>query len=146
MHGRIQDGRLEGRESLAPPRVRALGRGLRAIIRPGAVVAPVRHQGCVEGVTVALHGVGSREEMAPGTHLRNGLDADLLGRGEHRLKELREHRQPFNIQDELLARSEEHTSELQSPCNLVCRLLLEKKKKATRTLITSSLPKTLLAS
>src|SRR5256885_8624335 len=32
------------------------------------------------------------------------------------------------------ARSEEHTSELQSPCNLVCRLLLEKKK---QTLITS---------
>src|SRR2546426_6609757 len=28
-----------------------------------------------------------------------------------------------------LGRSEEHTSELQSPCNLVCRLLLEKKKK-----------------
>src|SRR3989454_411117 len=28
-----------------------------------------------------------------------------------------------------MARSEEHTSELQSPCNLVCRLLLEKKKK-----------------
>src|SRR2546426_8818716 len=28
-----------------------------------------------------------------------------------------------------LFRSEEHTSELQSPCNLVCRLLLEKKKK-----------------
>src|SRR3989454_8798648 len=30
-----------------------------------------------------------------------------------------------------LPRSEEHTSELQSPCNLVCRLLLEKKKKKT---------------
>src|SRR3989454_8305171 len=29
---------------------------------------------------------------------------------------------------EFLVRSEEHTSELQSPCNLVCRLLLEKKK------------------
>src|SRR5256885_6985132 len=29
------------------------------------------------------------------------------------------------------ARSEEHTSELQSPCNLVCRLLLEKKKHQT---------------
>ena len=27
----------------------------------------------------------------------------------------------------LIGRSEEHTSELQSPCNLVCRLLLEKK-------------------
>src|SRR3989454_9221221 len=45
---------------------------------------------------------------------------------------------PFDL-PELLARvhalirraerSEEHTSELQSPCNLVCRLLLEKKKK-----------------
>src|SRR5256885_8654960 len=30
-------------------------------------------------------------------------------------------------------RSEEHTSELQSPCNLVCRLLLEKKKKTSHT-------------
>src|SRR5256885_8216520 len=29
-------------------------------------------------------------------------------------------------------RSEEHTSELQSPCNLVCRLLLEKKKQKSR--------------
>src|SRR3989454_9319914 len=29
---------------------------------------------------------------------------------------------------QVTARSEEHTSELQSPCNLVCRLLLEKKK------------------
>src|SRR2546426_6294805 len=32
------------------------------------------------------------------------------------------------------ARSEEHTSELQSPCNLVCRLLLEKKKKKEHNL------------
>src|SRR5256885_11625395 len=35
-------------------------------------------------------------------------------------------------------RSEEHTSELQSPCNLVCRLLLEKKKTYTTT--TSPVP------
>src|SRR2546426_8944962 len=35
-------------------------------------------------------------------------------------------------------RSEEHTSELQSPCNLVCRLLLEKKKK-TQQLLTTGL-------
>src|SRR5688572_31957282 len=34
----------------------------------------------------------------------------------------------INGRDELLARSEEHTSELQSQSNLVCRLLLEKKK------------------
>src|SRR5256885_3855386 len=32
------------------------------------------------------------------------------------------------------SRSEEHTSELQSPCNLVCRLLLEKKKNGTVSL------------
>src|SRR2546426_5719506 len=32
-------------------------------------------------------------------------------------------------QGSYVQRSEEHTSELQSPCNLVCRLLLEKKKK-----------------
>src|SRR5256885_11181550 len=43
---------------------------------------------------------------------------------------------PF-VQVELLMpvlplRSEEHTSELQSPCNLVCRLLLEKKKRHWR--------------
>src|SRR2546426_9926721 len=31
-----------------------------------------------------------------------------------------------------MTRSEEHTSELQSPCNLVCRLLLEKKKKQNK--------------
>src|SRR3989454_6755982 len=31
----------------------------------------------------------------------------------------------------IIERSEEHTSELQSPCNLVCRLLLEKKKMTT---------------
>src|SRR2546426_6395551 len=35
---------------------------------------------------------------------------------------------PFEIAICLSKRSEEHTSELQSPCNLVCRLLLEKKK------------------
>src|SRR5256885_3407203 len=34
---------------------------------------------------------------------------------------------------QLAVRSEEHTSELQSPCNLVCRLLLEKKKKTHTT-------------
>src|SRR5256885_9018342 len=38
-------------------------------------------------------------------------------------------------------RSEEHTSELQSPCNLVCRLLLEKKKQIDRTDNDKSLPR-----
>src|SRR5256885_7195382 len=42
-------------------------------------------------------------------------------------------REAFKVFD----RSEEHTSELQSPCNLVCRLLLEKKKKKMRTSISA---------
>src|SRR5256885_7622524 len=60
-------------------------------------------------------------------HLR-----DLLCRvGRHFLvhMELRAVR-PAAVSDGV-QRSEEHTSELQSPCNLVCRLLLEKKKKLT---------------
>src|SRR2546426_4926078 len=35
----------------------------------------------------------------------------------------------------IISRSEEHTSELQSPCNLVCRLLLEKKKKKRKYIL-----------
>src|SRR5256885_9531469 len=38
-------------------------------------------------------------------------------------------------------RSEEHTSELQSPCNLVCRLLLEKKKKTARHPLCCEIPR-----
>src|SRR5256885_12888267 len=43
------------------------------------------------------------------------------------------------------ARSEEHTSELQSPCNLVCRLLLEKKKKTTIRIYTATCTYTAVA-
>src|SRR2546426_3475867 len=57
-----------------------------------------------------------RSELA--LHIR-GLAFDLGFRGAR----LVEH--PLALH---LRRSEEHTSELQSPCNLVCRLLLEKKK------------------
>src|SRR6478735_10705726 len=39
-------------------------------------------------------------------------------------------------------RSEEHTSELQSPCNLVCRLLLEKKKERAHSLFGANNTKT----
>src|SRR2546426_5141613 len=39
----------------------------------------------------------------------------------------------------VVTRSEEHTSELQSPCNLVCRLLLEKKKKKIHVHITTEM-------
>src|SRR3989454_4006930 len=43
---------------------------------------------------------------------------------------------------EVKYRSEEHTSELQSPCNLVCRLLLEKKKKKIHQLKKQRKPRT----
>src|SRR2546426_7024297 len=47
-----------------------------------------------------------------------------LKRTEARIEEIR----PWVVE---ALRSEEHTSELQSPCNLVCRLLLEKKCRST---------------
>src|SRR5256885_7434843 len=58
--------------------------------------------------------------------------------GEVAMRSAREHVLQQAAEEELFGprgekenaeRSEEHTSELQSPCNLVCRLLLEKKKK-----------------
>src|SRR5256885_12488765 len=55
----------------------------------------------------------SREEVAARALWSNGAWLSGAARGT----------------ENLLQRSEEHTSELQSPCNLVCRLLLEKKKK-----------------
>src|SRR5256885_9188025 len=65
-----------------------------------------------------------------------GLGAQVLYRG---IEEAPLHEQPERHAQRLhmaRSRSEEHTSELQSPCNLVCRLLLEKKK----TLRSTSLP------
>src|SRR2546426_4333111 len=47
----------------------------------------------------------------------------------HRDRAVRNRNLPHRIGHMQVVRSEEHTSELQSPCNLVCRLLLEKKKK-----------------
>src|SRR5256885_11775560 len=55
--------------------------------------------------------------------------------GEHDARAMRAHhrqRRAHGLHLRIGQRSEEHTSELQSPCNIVCRLLLEKKKK-TRT-------------
>src|SRR2546426_4463719 len=61
-------------------------------------------------------------------------DAGAEQRGDVRKRKLRGNlERVVLVHDDLrgvpAVRSEEHTSELQSPCNLVCRLLLEKKKK-----------------
>src|SRR5688500_20018172 len=57
-------------------------------------------------------------------------DALPICGGRHRDRSARDHGSPVDVarRGVRLPRSEEHTSELQSPCNLVCRLLLEKKK------------------
>src|SRR2546426_4981673 len=69
-----------------------------------------------------------RNAVAVGIRVTNGLDPIAVGVP---LK-------PDGARD--TNRSEEHTSELQSPCNLVCRLLLEKKKKHPRFLREKSRP------
>src|SRR5256885_3805503 len=56
---------------------------------------------------------------APTAMLRNAVTSSAPNR---------ERLYSVDIRFNRLRRSEEHTSELQSPCNLVCRLLLEKKK------------------
>src|SRR5256885_10855685 len=55
--------------------------------------------------------------------------ATYTGDGAHRVFQVRE---SIMLGPRTSLRSEEHTSELQSPCNLVCRLLLEKKKQITK--------------
>src|SRR5256885_13128394 len=56
-----------------------------------------------------------------------------LGPGELLVVDTRRKAILRNVEAKREVRSEEHTSELQSPCNLVCRLLLEKKKKKYRS-------------
>src|SRR5256885_12925569 len=53
---------------------------------------------------------------------------DMLRARDHDLVLQNELFELIEKRREKIDRSEEHTSELQSPCNLVCRLLLEKKK------------------
>src|SRR5690348_17989085 len=71
--------------------------------------------GAVAEAEAAAQDVGGPAVELPQRKLERagllGADGDLLGRGVRRVD-----------------RSEEHTSELQSPVHLVCRLLLEKKK------------------
>src|SRR5256885_9220255 len=76
----------------------------------------------------------SRDRRSAAFILRANLSGDRAAPGEPRHGAHQVARSACTARDpaELsLGRSEEHTSELQSPCNLVCRLLLEKKKKVT---------------
>src|SRR2546426_5491672 len=77
--------------------------------------------------TLSLHDALPICDLLPPGH-RAGARA--RGRGADRDHRARAHL-PGTDAVFIRRRSEEHTSELQSPCNLVCRLLLEKKKKTT---------------
>src|SRR5256885_7279270 len=66
----------------------------------------------------------ARHVQLPGHALRQQVQAAI----EHVQAQVRNSHANGAAATIQIRRSEEHTSELQSPCNLVCRLLLEKKK------------------
>src|SRR2546426_5213208 len=80
---------------------------------------------------------GAGDERGSGNHMKN---PEVVLRGARLIKtgeviELSHVLGPgMAFSGTRIFRSEEHTSELQSPCNLVCRLLLEKKKKKKKVL------------
>src|SRR5256885_9684747 len=76
-----------------------------------------------------------RSTLFPYTTLFRSATATRSRRRDMALAERAE--TPQSCGDHVSNRSEEHTSELQSPCNLVCRLLLEKKKKETHRYIST---------
>src|SRR5256885_7288349 len=67
-----------------------------------------------------------------------GVQASVCRGGQPRSRDRGRRRHRLALQFQQGGRSEEHTSELQSPCNLVCRLLLEKKKESTRELVSQN--------
>src|SRR5438105_6280883 len=79
-------------------------------------------------VVPELGSVGASGDLAPLAHLALALIGE--GRAYHRgeLMPSRGALQRAGLEPVVLERSEEHTSELQSRVDLVCRLLLEKKK------------------
>src|SRR5256885_3271384 len=87
--------------------------------------------------------LGHEVWRAPPRCLRREIDHQPMSehRGRHRAEIVLVWHRPAVQRCPRLGpeRSEEHTSELQSPCNLVCRLLLEKKKiTSDNTIITKS--------
>src|SRR5256885_3555968 len=81
-----------------------------------------------------------RSTLFPYTTLFRSRLAEIV---ERRVLELQAHLFRNHLR-RARERSEEHTSELQSPCNLVCRLLLEKKKNMIKQL-GQTMPPLLLA-
>src|SRR5258708_37884935 len=74
-----------------------------------------------------------RSTLFPYTTLFRSVGSDEIGRAVRAVDHDLHSAQVERGGKRALARSEEHTSELQSPDHLVCRLLLEKKKTKTKT-------------
>src|SRR6266850_2392108 len=105
------------REAVGPERVEAHGDASVVVLGPDRFAKALQRQcsrriGQIRRKTVRLERHPVRHPLAPDLHGVSENPEIDSGRLEVRRE-----------------RSEEHTSELQSPCNLVCRLLLEKKKK-----------------
>src|SRR2546426_8344657 len=82
--------------------------------------------------SIAADVVGEAAPGVPGKRLAEPLVVGSgLGLGFREAQLARESPGQDRSPQRAAQRSEEHTSELQSPCNLVCRLLLEKKKRQT---------------
>src|SRR5690242_20970836 len=92
----------------------------RSTLFPYTTLFRSQHEGPLSARVLIERSVGQHQGGGRASELQPGIDglpdADALG---HRTREVQVD----------LERSEEHTSELQSHVNLVCRLLLEKKKK-----------------
>src|SRR3989454_9053042 len=88
-------------------------------VAPGAGFPPHPHRD-MEIITIVLEGAVAHRDSTGGEGVTRAGDVQVMTAGKGVVHS------EYNPSD---GRSEEHTSELQSPCNLVCRLLLEKKKK-----------------
>src|SRR5260370_11362065 len=95
--------------------------------------APDRLEHLLETLATAHHAaLGFQDRMGDAVDVAADLFQDIGGAIDHGVEQVHQHRLAGNVR-RTQTRSEEHTSELQSHLNLVCRLLLEKKKIKKRT-------------
>src|SRR2546426_12188232 len=125
-------GSVIGEGDPAPEEEEALMRRLALVVATGLVlaagVARAQEHPEMEAARKDLESAKAHLQAAAKDY--GGHRKQAVGDIDRALGQIKEGLATVDVADRLLAmRSEEHTSELQSPCNLVCRLLLEKKKK-----------------
>src|SRR5256885_4747705 len=115
--------------TVADPEALRLGSLLHGLVEALPLLDIKTRQGWAEELRAQVAAGGLQGAFYIGAHMPRDLGALVLQTLHYRVAAppaLRERVLQSGWKD----RSEEHTSELQSPCNLVCRLLLEKKIKA----------------